>query len=79
MHEGRNPRFGKFELVNVAKVDGQWHYTFRCSAGEVFSVVRPEMSKEMEREVREMVPEIPGEARLLPAQEQREVKQGVCA
>ena len=22
MHEGGNPRFGKFELVNVAEVDG---------------------------------------------------------
>ena len=31
---------GKFELLNVAEVDGQWHYTF-SGAGEVFSVVRP--------------------------------------
>jgi len=31
---------GKFELLNVAEVDGQWHYTF-SAAGEVFSVVRP--------------------------------------
>jgi hypothetical protein len=29
MHGGGNPRFGKFELVNVAEVDGRWHYTFR--------------------------------------------------
>jgi len=78
VHEGGNPRFGKFEPVSVAEVDGRWHYTFR-GAREVFSVVRPEMSREMDREVREMVREIPGEARLLPAQEQREVKQGVCA
>ena len=35
MHEA-----GKFELVNVAEVDGRWHYTF-SGAGEVFSVVRP--------------------------------------
>ena len=47
MHEGGNPRFGKFELLNVAEVDGRWHYTF-SGAGEVFSVVRPEMSKEKE-------------------------------
>jgi len=40
MHEA-----GKFELLNVAEVDGRWHYTF-SGAGEVFSVVRPEMSKE---------------------------------
>ena len=55
MHEA-----GKFELVNVAEVDGRWHYTFK-GAGEVFSVVRPEMSKEMERMVREEVREVLGE------------------
>jgi len=49
MHEA-----GKFELLNVAEVDGQWHYTF-TGAGEVFSVVRVEMGKEMERKVREEV------------------------
>ena len=37
-----------FELLNVAEVDGRWHYTF-SGAGEVFRVVRPEMSKGMER------------------------------
>ena len=52
MHEA-----GKFEVLGVAEVDGRWHYTF-SGAGEVFSVVRPEMSKEMERQVREMVREI---------------------
>ena len=40
MHEA-----GKFELLNVAEVDGRWHYTYK-GAGEVFSVVRPDMSKE---------------------------------
>jgi len=45
------------------------NHGWRGGAGELFSVVRPEMSKEMEREVREMVREMPGEARLLPAQE----------
>ena len=59
MHEG-----GKFELVSVAEVDGRWHYTF-SGAGEVFSVVRPEMSKEMERQVREEVREILAEEGLL--------------
>ena len=43
MHEA-----GKFELLNVAEVDGRWHYTF-SGAGEVFSVVRPEMDKDTER------------------------------
>jgi len=57
MHEGGNPRFGKFELLNVAEVDGWWHYTF-SGAGEVFSAARPEMSKEMERKIREEVRKI---------------------
>ena len=59
MHEA-----GKFELPNVAEVDGRWHYTF-SGAGEVFSVVRPEMSKEVERRVREEVREILAEEGLL--------------
>ena len=59
MHEA-----GKFELLNVAEVDGRWHYTF-SGAGEVFSVVRPEMSKETERKVREMVREILAEEGVL--------------
>ena len=37
MHEGGNPRFGKFEPVNVAEVDGRWHYTF-SGAGKSRSV-----------------------------------------
>ena len=49
MHEA-----GKFELLSVAEVDGRWHCTF-SGTGEVFSVVRPEMSKDMESQVREMV------------------------
>ncbi len=57
MHEGGNPRFGKFELLSVTEVDGEWHCTF-SGADEVFSVARPEMSKEMERQIREMVREI---------------------
>ena len=30
------PRHGKSELLNVAKVDGQWHYKF-SGVGEAFS------------------------------------------
>jgi len=56
---------GVFELLNVAEVDGRWHYTFRSAAGEVFSVVRPEISKETERKVREEVREILREEGLL--------------
>jgi hypothetical protein len=52
MHEA-----GKFELLSVAEVDGQWHYTF-SGAGEVFSVVRPEMREEDENKVREQLWEI---------------------
>jgi len=59
MHEA-----GKFELLNVGEVDGRWHYTF-SGAGEVFSVVRPEMTKEMDKKVREEVREMLGEEGLL--------------
>ncbi len=52
MHEA-----GKFELLNIAEVDGRWYYTF-SSVGEVFSVAWPEMSKEMERGMKEEVREI---------------------
>ena len=64
MHEGGNPRFGKFELLNVAEGDGRWHCTF-SGVGEVFSVARPEMGKEMERKVREEVREILAEEGVL--------------
>ena len=46
MHEA-----GKFELLSVSEVDGRWHYTFSC-AGDVFSVVRPEVGREMERRIK---------------------------
>ena len=57
MHEGGNPRFGKFEMLTVAEVDGRWHCTF-SGVGEVFSVAWPEMSKEMETGMKEKVREI---------------------
>ena len=47
MHEA-----GRFELLNVAEVDGRWHYTF-SGAGEVFSLVRPEMDKEAQKTAKE--------------------------
>jgi len=59
MHEA-----GKVELLNVAEVDGRWHYTF-SGAGEVFSVVRPEMGKDVERQVRQEVRQILVEEGLL--------------
>jgi hypothetical protein len=48
---------GKFELLNVTEVAGRWHYAFK-DAGEVFSVVRPEMSEAMEREGKEEIRQI---------------------
>ncbi|MBC8493127.1 MAG: hypothetical protein H8D43_05010 [Chloroflexi bacterium] len=42
----------KFELLNVAEVDGQWHYTF-SGASELFTVVSLEMGKQAEQRVRE--------------------------
>ena len=47
MHEA-----GKFELLNVAEVDGWQHYTF-SGAGRVFSVVRLEMDKEAQKSAKE--------------------------
>jgi len=44
-------------LLNVAEVDGRWHYTF-SGAGEVFSAARSGTSKEMARMAREGVQEI---------------------
>ncbi len=58
MHEA-----GKFELLNVVEVDGRWHYTF-SGAGQVFSVMQPEMGKEMESLVREMVQRITADTAL---------------
>jgi hypothetical protein len=48
----------------IVEVDGQWHYTF-SGAGEVFSVVQPEMSKDIERKVWEEMMEILREERLI--------------
>jgi len=44
MHEA-----GKFQLLSVVEVNDRWHCTFKSSAGQIFSVVRPQMSKEMGR------------------------------
>ena len=55
---------GKYELLNVAEVGGRWHYTFG-RADEVFSLVRPEMDKDAERKVREMMRDMLEEEGLL--------------
>jgi len=54
MHEA-----GKFGLLNVAEVDGRWHHTFR-GTGEVSSIVRAEIDKEVERRVRKEVKQVEG-------------------
>ena len=56
---------GKLELVGVTQVGGRTHYAFRSITGDVFTVVRPEISKEVERELREELREILQEEGLL--------------
>jgi hypothetical protein len=45
---------GMAELINTAQVDGRTWYSYDSVAGDVFSVVRPEIDPELEREMREM-------------------------
>jgi hypothetical protein len=44
---------GRGRLVNTSEVDGQTWYSYESLAGEVLSVVRPQIDAETEREVRE--------------------------
>jgi hypothetical protein len=44
---------GGARLVNTAQVDGRTYYSYETVAGDVFSLVRPEMGAEAERAVRE--------------------------
>jgi hypothetical protein len=46
---------GRARLVNTAQVDRRTWYSYEAVTGEVFSVVRPEIDGETEREVREWV------------------------
>ena len=43
---------GATKLINTAQVDGRTWYSYETVAGEIFSVVRPEIGAEAEREVR---------------------------
>jgi len=56
---------GKFELIGVTQVGDRIHYAFRSIAGDVFTVVRPKISKEVERNLREELREILQEEGLL--------------
>ena len=44
---------GAAKLVNTAQVDGRTWNSYVTVGGEVFSVVRPEIGTEAEKEVRE--------------------------
>jgi hypothetical protein len=46
---------GSAKLINTAQVDGRTWYSYEAATGEVFSVVRPKIDAETEREVREWV------------------------
>ena len=41
------------EDAALAQVEGRTYYSFETVVGDVFSVVRPEMDSEMERELRQ--------------------------
>lgn len=56
---------GKFKLLNVSETSGEMHCTFKSTAGEVFSIVKPEMSKELEEKVRKEIRQILREEGLL--------------
>ena len=43
----------KAKLLNIAQVDGRTDYSYETVAGDVFSVVRSEISAEMEGAVRQ--------------------------
>ena len=44
---------GKAKLLNTSQIDGRTHYSFVSAAGDVYSVVRPEMDAKLEREMRQ--------------------------
>ena len=49
---------GKATLLNTAQVDGRTHYSYRTVAGDVFTVVWPDIDPEMEKAVRAMLVEV---------------------
>jgi hypothetical protein len=55
---------GKAKLLNTAQVDGRTWYSYESAAGDVFSVVRPEIGAELEREMREVLEGILEEERI---------------
>jgi hypothetical protein len=49
---------GKATLLNTSQVDGRTHYSYHTVAGDIFTVVRPEIDAQTERAVRELVMQI---------------------
>ena len=46
---------GKAELINIAQVDERVHYSYRTTAEDVFTVVRPNVDVEIEKALRTML------------------------
>lgn len=44
---------GKAELINTSEPNGRTHRSYLGAAGDVSSVVRPEIDAELEREMRQ--------------------------
>ena len=43
---------GKAKLLNTSQVEGRTHYSYKTIAGDVFTVVRPDIDAGMEKAVR---------------------------
>jgi hypothetical protein len=55
---------GIAELQNASHVDGRTRYSYKSAAGDVCSVVRPEIDPELEEEMREALEGILVEERI---------------
>ena len=49
---------GKLKLLSVTQLNGETHYTLQSSAGDVFPIIRPDLSKEQEQGIRAQLREI---------------------
>ena len=43
---------GKAKLINTAQVDGRTYYSYKTIAGDVFTVVRPDIDAGVEKAIR---------------------------
>jgi hypothetical protein len=46
---------GIAELTNPSQIDGRTWYSYESASGDVYSVVRPEIGPELEKEMREVL------------------------